>query len=121
MKGLMIKPDFIGIGEDTDLLGYRLDRLVSIAVGEVPGIPGAGSKIKELFYNPMDVQTCLDAVDEINTLCRLYEPNIFVSSISCYVQVINSDSEGVILEINGELINNKKSFTTKIIKIRDNN
>lgn len=119
MKGLVITEKDIAILEDTELAGYRLERLISIAVSEIVGIPGAGSKIKALFFEPLDAQTCLEAIEEVRTLVALYEPNINLTSVSCYIQTLNSDSQGVVIEIYGELVNNKKSFSKKIIRIRD--
>jgi phage baseplate assembly protein W len=121
MKGLAVTATSIGILQDTDLASYRLERLISIHLGEIPGIPSAGSKLRTLFWQPLDVQTCLDIIDEIKVLVSLYEPNIAIKSISASIMNLNPDASGIIIEINAELVNNKKSFGTKIIRVRDNN
>lgn len=119
MKGIAVTEDLIDIFSDTDLIGYRLNRLFSIMVGEVPGIPGVGSLVKDLFWGPLDQEGCLDIANEFKTLIDLYEHNLAVASISCKIQNIGTDAVGVIVEIEGVLINNNKEFSTKIIKVRD--
>jgi phage baseplate assembly protein W len=119
MKGIAVTSETIEILSDVELASHRLERLISIAVGEIPGIPRAGSRLKELFWEPLDAETSLQAIEEVKTLIKLYEPNILVTSISVYIQTLNSDSQGMIIEINAQLANNKKSFDAKIIKVRD--
>jgi len=119
MKGLAITHDSMGILSDVELASHRLERLISMAVGEIPGLPRVGSRFKELFWTPLDDETSLQAIEEISTLIRLYEPNIELISVAVYIQTLNSDAQGMVVEINGQLINNKKTFETKIIKVRD--
>ena len=109
----------MGILEDTVLASHRLERLISIAVGEIPGIPQAGSRFMELFWQPLDAQTSLQMIEEIKTLVRLYEPNISITSIAVYIQTLNSDAQGAVIEINAQLVNNKKEFGVKVVRVKD--
>lgn len=99
-RGLVLYTDNgPAILEDEKFINTSIEALVSRSLGSIPGYEDVGSKIKQLFWKPIDEKTVVDAVDELETLFELYETRVNLVKIKVSAFDTIENRNGLVMEI----------------------
>jgi hypothetical protein len=122
LKGVNdLKGDGVVISTGVELVGMRLERLLFTERWGHLGKPEIESLIPKYLYSPLSEVDALDIVNEAEFLIKNGEPDIVVSSISANIINMDQDKTGLVIEINGEVVDSGEGFNVTFFKIKEKN
>lgn len=118
MQGLDITKS-VAIKKNNDFYLSRLERLIFIEKGEIPGMMGEGSNVSNFFWDPAISNTVRGIILELKRLVYRYESNMSIKAITAGITPLTSGEMMIIIELEFYTKNNPVDLKTlTLTKIR---
>lgn len=109
------------ISKGVELVGARLERLLFTERWGHLGRPEIESFIPKYLYSQLNEVDALEIINEVEFLIKNGEPDIVLSGVSANILALDTDKTGLVIKIEGEVVDTNEAFNVTFFKIREKN